>query len=100
MIKNTDSTEYLGQIWSLQYYSQLDNIYYGTRQWLRSFTPDQLQLLLPLEIPKLHGSHSENCNKRDLQNTFRIQSLQISEYLNYNTHTSPWSMLPKYSLIL
>ena len=59
--KNTETTEYLGQIWSLQYYSQLDNIYYGTLQWLRSFTPDQLQLLLPLEIPKLHNSHSENC---------------------------------------
>ena len=49
---------------------------------------------------KVHGSHSENCNKRDLQNTFNIQSPQISKYLNYNTHTSPWSMLPKYLLIL
>ena len=29
--KNTETTKYLGQIWSLQY-SQLDNIYYGTRQ--------------------------------------------------------------------
>ena len=38
---------------------------------------------------QVHGSHSENCNKRDLQNTFNIQTLQISEYLNYNTHTSP-----------
>ena len=90
--KNNVTIEYLGLMWSLQCYSQMDNIYYGTRKWLRSFTPDQLQLLL------LRHSKFQSCTiltprnaiRRDHKNTSLIQLLRISEYLKLQySHFSP-----------
>ena len=89
--QNTVNIEYLGLMWSLQYYSQMDNIFYLTR--------NDYGLSLQTNCKYYCHSRFQKCTiltpriaiRRDQKNIFLIPLLWISEYLkDYKySHFSP-----------